>query len=82
MMKNILILLVKAYQLTISPLLGSNCRFYPSCSHYMIEAIEKKGAIKGLYLGIKRLSKCHPWGSSGIDPVPPCTCDHQKKKES
>ncbi|MEO9273425.1 membrane protein insertion efficiency factor YidD [Marinomonas sp. 5E14-1] len=82
-MKSIFILLVKAYQVTISPYLGSNCRFYPSCSHYMIEAIEKKGVIKGVYLGVKRLSKCHPWGESGLDPVPPCKCDNEKQnKES
>lgn len=74
MMKSLFILIVKGYQLLVSPLLGQNCRFYPSCSHYMIEAIEQKGIIKGVYLGIKRLSKCHPWHEGGLDPVPPCDC--------
>lgn len=72
--KKILILpfvgLVRFYQLFISPLLGSNCRFTPTCSHYMLEALEKHGLIKGLYLGIKRIFRCHPWGGSGYDPVP------------
>tara|TARA_B100000035_G_scaffold195901_1_gene167335 strand:- start:899 stop:1120 length:222 start_codon:yes stop_codon:yes gene_type:complete len=69
-MKKITIFLVKAYQITISPLIGSNCRFQPTCSQYMIEAIDNHGVMKGLSLGIKRISKCHPFGSSGYDPVP------------
>ena len=69
-MKKITIFLVKAYQITISPLIGSNCRFQPTCSQYMIEAIDNHGVMKGLRLGIKRISKCHPFGSSGYDPVP------------
>ena len=69
-MKKIIIFLVKAYQITISPLVGSNCRFQPTCSQYMIEAINNYGVMKGLSLGIKRISKCHPFGTSGYDPVP------------
>ncbi len=69
-MKKIIIFLVKAYQITISPLIGSNCRFQPTCSQYMIEAINNYGVMKGLSLGIKRISKCHPFGASGYDPVP------------
>ena len=69
-MKKITIFLVKAYQITISPLIGSNCRFQPTCSQYMIDAIDNHGVMKGLSLGIKRISKCHPFGSSGYDPVP------------
>lgn len=65
-----LILLVKFYQLVISPYLGSNCRHTPTCSNYMIEAIQRWGAVKGFWLGFKRLLKCHPWGTSGFDPVP------------
>ncbi|MGO3689325.1 MAG: membrane protein insertion efficiency factor YidD [Psychroflexus halocasei] len=61
---------IKGYQLIISPLLGQNCRFQPTCSHYTKEAIEKHGIRRGLQLGIHRISKCHPWGSSGFDPVP------------
>ncbi|WP_110571658.1 MULTISPECIES: membrane protein insertion efficiency factor YidD [Marinomonas] len=80
-MKKILIVLVKGYQFLISPLLGNNCRFYPSCSQYMIQAIEQYGVFKGMYLGIKRLSKCHPWHEGGIDPVPsPCECKTNTKK--
>ncbi|MCX6296211.1 MAG: membrane protein insertion efficiency factor YidD [Bacteroidetes bacterium] len=62
--------LIKVYQYTISPLLGPACRFDPSCSQYGVEAFKKYGAIKGFVLTIKRISKCHPWGSHGHDPVP------------
>ncbi len=68
--KRIAIFPVKLYQWTISPLLGSNCRHAPTCSQYTIEAIEEWGAIKGIWLGMKRIAKCHPWGTSGYDPVP------------
>ncbi len=81
MMRKAFVLLVKGYQFFISPLLGNNCRFYPSCSQYMIQAIEKFGVIKGVYLGLKRLSKCHPWHEGGIDPVPSCQCDREKTKK-
>lgn len=64
------IFLIKGYQWVISPLLGPKCRFTPTCSHYGIEALKKHGLLKGLWLTLKRLSKCHPWGSSGFDPVP------------
>ena len=65
-----LILLVRFYQLAISPWLGNNCRYQPTCSSYMIEALKEHGLIKGLWLGTKRIGRCHPWGSSGYDPVP------------
>jgi len=61
---------VKIYQYTISPLLGNNCRHQPTCSQYTIEAIQTWGPIKGIWLGMKRISKCHPWGTHGHDPVP------------
>ncbi len=64
-----MILLIRCYQMFISPLLGPHCRFYPTCSAYAIEAIEKKGALKGLWMTIKRLSKCHPFHPGGYDPV-------------
>lgn len=70
MLKQAAILIVRVYQLTISPLLGNCCRFYPSCSNYMIESLRKHGLIKGGWLGIKRLAKCHPWHTGGSDPVP------------
>ena len=69
-MKQAAIVLVRLYQLLISPLLPPNsCRFYPSCSHYAVEALEKYGAWKGSWLAIRRLSKCHPWHEGGYDPV-------------
>ncbi|MCE2951803.1 MAG: membrane protein insertion efficiency factor YidD [Alphaproteobacteria bacterium] len=64
-------LLISLYQKLLSPLLGHRCRFYPSCSSYMQEALQQHGALRGLALGIKRLSSCHPWGREGFDPVPP-----------
>lgn len=62
--------LIKIYQYSISPLLGPACRFQPSCSQYGIEAFQKHGFLKGFVLTIKRISKCHPWGGHGHDPVP------------
>ncbi|MFZ1705625.1 MAG: membrane protein insertion efficiency factor YidD [Saprospiraceae bacterium] len=70
MIKKIFIFPIKLYQWLISPLLGNNCRFEPSCSQYMVEAIEEWGPFKGIYIGIKRIGKCHPWGPHGHDPVP------------
>lgn len=69
-MKQVLMLLVRFYQYAISPLLGRRCRFFPSCSEYTAEAIQKHGAWKGLRLGLKRVSRCHPWHPGGYDPVP------------
>lgn len=66
----LLLLLIKIYQYGISPLLGSNCRFYPTCSSYAKEAIEKHGSAKGMYLGVRRILKCHPYHEGGIDLVP------------
>jgi len=68
--KKIFILPIRFYQYAISPLLGPSCRFNPTCSHYMVQAIEEWGIFKGLWLGMKRISKCHPWGPHGHDPVP------------
>ena len=61
---------VRFYRLVISPLIGSNCRYHPTCSSYALEALEKHGAIKGGRLAVKRIIKCHPLGGSGIDNVP------------
>tara|TARA_Y100000816_G_scaffold265503_1_gene225393 strand:+ start:465 stop:686 length:222 start_codon:yes stop_codon:yes gene_type:complete len=66
----LLIIPIKLYQILLSPLIGPSCRFTPTCSNYAIEAINKHGPFKGLWLAIKRISKCHPWGDSGHDPVP------------
>lgn len=65
-----LIWLVRVYQVTLSPLLGSNCRFRPTCSRYMIEALAEHGALRGTWLGLRRVGRCHPWGGHGDDPVP------------
>ncbi|HEX6429156.1 MAG TPA: membrane protein insertion efficiency factor YidD [Niastella sp.] len=64
------IALIKLYQWIISPILGPKCRFTPTCSQYAIEALKKHGVFKGLWLTIKRLGRCHPWGGHGYDPVP------------
>jgi len=66
----LLIVPIKLYQILLSPLIGPSCRFTPTCSNYAIEAINKHGPFKGFWLAIKRISKCHPWGDSGHDPVP------------
>jgi hypothetical protein len=68
-MKHVMIFLIKLYRKFISPLLGSNCRFYPTCSAYSMMAIEKYGAIKGGYLSAKRILKCHPFHPGGYDPL-------------
>jgi len=62
--------LIRAYQLTVSPILGQCCRFVPSCSQYAIEAIERYGLLKGGWLACRRLLRCHPWCEGGFDPVP------------
>ncbi|MGC3872301.1 membrane protein insertion efficiency factor YidD [Halomonas sp. GXIMD04776] len=67
----LLIGIIRLYQYGISPLLGPRCRFWPSCSHYAIEALQLYGPFKGGWLALKRILKCHPWHAGGIDPVPP-----------
>ena len=79
--KALLIFPVRVYQYAISPLLGKNCRHYPTCSNYMIEAIQIWGPIKGTWLGLKRIARCHPWGTHGYDPVPK-RGDSQEVKKS
>jgi len=69
-LSKIFIFLVRFYQLSISPLSPASCRHQPTCSQYTIESIKEWGALKGIWLGAKRLSKCHPWGTQGYDPVP------------
>lgn len=70
-MKTLLVWLLRGYQLVLSPMLGQNCRFYPSCSHYAIEALKTHGAAKGSLLAARRVCRCHPWNDGGFDPVPP-----------
>lgn len=75
-MTSLLVFLIRAYQLTLSPALralcgpGCGCRFEPSCSEYFLQALRGHGLVKGLCLGISRISRCHPWGGGGYDPVP------------
>lgn len=73
--KWLVILPVKFYQWFISPLLGPRCRFYPTCSNYTIEAVEKHGIFCGSWLAVKRISKCHPGNDGGVDLVPECGCE-------
>ena len=73
-----LVWLVKFYRLAISPWLGGNCRYQPTCSNYAIEALETHGVLRGSWLAARRMSRCHPWGGSGYDPVPPAnTAEHE-----
>lgn len=75
LLRRALVLLLQApirlYRLLLSPWLGRNCRFHPSCSAYALEALEVHGPVRGLWLGARRIARCHPWGGMGIDPVPP-----------
>jgi putative membrane protein insertion efficiency factor len=79
-MRALAALLIRIYQWTVSPLLGPRCRFYPSCSQYAHEAVLRFGVLRGGYLALKRLGRCHPWHPGGFDPVPPappaCTSTH------
>ena len=64
------LVLIRFYQLVLSPLLGPKCRYTPTCSHYAMEAIRKYGPLKGCWLAMRRIGRCHPWGGHGHDPVP------------
>jgi len=69
-MKQVLLVLIKCYQLCLSPFFGGQCRFYPSCSAYAAEAIDTHGVVRGTWLALRRLLRCHPWHPGGVDPVP------------
>lgn len=71
----VLSLPVRAYRIIFSPWVGFNCRYQPTCSAYALEALEKHGAFRGSYLAARRIGRCHPFGSTGYDPVPPCKND-------
>ncbi|MFL6673539.1 MAG: membrane protein insertion efficiency factor YidD [Massilia sp.] len=85
-MKTLLVWLLRGYQLLLSPLMGQNCRFYPTCSNYAIEALRTHGVARGGLLAVRRICRCHPWNAGGVDPVPPagnkqsstaaCGCNH------
>jgi hypothetical protein len=68
--KRLVVGALRVYQITLSPLIGPACRFYPSCSAYFIEAVERHGAFRGSALGVRRLTRCHPFHPGGLDPVP------------
>jgi len=78
----LLVTLIRAYRFAISPLLGSHCRFYPSCSAYAMEAVQVHGPIRGCYLAVRRLLRCHPWHEGGVDPVPSKSNDHHCEMHS
>ncbi|GFE48664.1 putative membrane protein insertion efficiency factor [Roseobacter cerasinus] len=67
---------IRAYRLLLSPWVGHNCRYQPTCSAYALEALATHGALKGAWLTIRRIGRCHPWGNSGYDPVPERHSDH------
>lgn len=69
-LQRLFILPVRAYQVLISPLLPPSCRYQPTCSHYMIDAIKEWGVFRGTWMGLRRIGRCHPWGGHGHDPVP------------
>ena len=84
-MKRLLLATIRAYQYLLSPWVGNQCRFYPTCSHYAAEAIERHGALKGGWLAVKRISKCHPWHPGGFDAVPDspaCACKPVQDEQS
>jgi len=75
-MRTLVLILIKAYRLVLSPWLGNHCRFTPSCSQYSITAIERFGLRRGGWLALRRIGSCHPWHSGGLDPVPERHCHH------
>ena len=81
-MKSVLLLLLRGYKLGISPFLGQNCRFYPSCSDYAAQAIDLHGAARGSYLAARRVCRCHPFNEGGVDLVPPAQESTQNKHSS
>lgn len=80
-MRKILIFLLRVYQRTISPYLGSSCRYYPTCSRYALDALGQYGAARGSWMALKRILRCHPWHQGGYDPVPE-NCSHHHEVKS
>ena len=79
-MQKLMLSTIGFYQRLISPLLGPRCRFYPTCSHYAAEAVEHHGALRGFWLALKRIGKCHPLHRGGVDLVPPAEHYHRKEQ--
>lgn len=70
-MKHVLVALLRVYRFAISPMYGQVCRYHPSCSAYALEAVQVHGSVRGSWLAVRRLGRCHPWAAGGLDPVPP-----------
>ncbi len=81
-MTKLAVMVVRGYQLIVSPWLAPRCRFYPSCSCYSIDALQEHGALRGLWLTVRRLARCHPFHSGGHDPVPPASRNHSLTRRS
>ncbi|MEJ2645379.1 MAG: membrane protein insertion efficiency factor YidD [Gammaproteobacteria bacterium] len=81
-MRTLLIVLIKVYRYALSPWLGQHCRFYPTCSQYAQTAIERHGALRGSWLAVRRLGRCHPWHPGGVDPVPDSPRHHSPHRHS
>jgi putative membrane protein insertion efficiency factor len=75
-MQGLILLLLRAYRVAISPLIGPRCRYYPSCSQYAQVAVERYGVARGSWLAVRRIARCHPWHPGGFDPVPDCDDTH------
>lgn len=80
-MKTLLVICVRGYQLLLSPLLGPRCRFYPSCSTYAVQSLQRHGGLRGSWLSIRRLARCHPWNPGGVDLVPAQSHRYQSPSE-
>lgn len=78
----VLRLFIRAYQVAISPFFLAHCRYWPSCSAYALEAVRKHGALAGGWLAVRRIARCHPWGGSGVDPVPETRCARQAHEKT
>ncbi len=77
-----LILLVRLYQVVLSPVMGGHCRFQPTCSAYSLEALRTHGAVRGTWLTLRRITRCHPWGGCGYDPVPRSKTEMEKTENT
>ncbi|MEM8741223.1 MAG: membrane protein insertion efficiency factor YidD [Pseudomonadota bacterium] len=71
---------IRAYRLILSPWVGMHCRYHPTCSAYALEALERHGALRGGWLALRRILRCHPWGGSGIDAVPPAQTERRRSR--
>jgi putative membrane protein insertion efficiency factor len=80
MMRRVVLLPIRFYQYAISPFMAPHCRYHPTCSEYTAEAVTRYGALRGLWMGVRRVSRCHPWAEGGYDPVPEKTQTHDSRK--